>query len=192
MNYSKLENLILKAKNKDQSAMEELLNEYKYLIIKQASKVHVRGYEMEDLIQIGNITIIRCLEKYIQGKGNFTAYISYAIKNNFNYLIRQRAKDNEVQTIEAPVSTNLRIEDTLIADASTEDNFIEKEMYKLIKKEVDNLQENLRDLITFIYINCEGNLKEYSISRSLNYSTAAKRRTLAFKKLRSKLNSLCV
>ncbi len=135
---------------------------------------------------------MRCLEKYTPEKGNFTAYISYAIKNNFNYLIRQRAKDNEVQTIEAPIETNLRIEDTLIADASTEDSFIEKEMYKLIKREVDNLQDNLRDLITFIYINCEGNLKDYSKSRNLNYSTAAKRRTVALNKLRSSLNSLCV
>ncbi|WP_346847834.1 sigma-70 family RNA polymerase sigma factor [uncultured Clostridium sp.] len=192
MDYSNLKNLILKAKNKDQSAMEELINEYKYLIIKEASKVHVRGYEMEDLIQMGNITLMRCLEKYTLEKGNFTAYISYAIKNNFNYLIRQRAKDNEVQTIEAPIETNLRIEDTLIADASTEDSFIEKEMYKLIKREVDNLQDNLRDLITFIYINCEGNLKDYSKSRNLNYSTAAKRRTVALNKLRSSLNSLCV
>jgi len=88
--------------------------------------------------------------------------------------------------------SNLRIEDTLIADASTEDSFIEKEMYKLIKREVDNLQDNLRDLITFIYINCEGNLKDYSKSRNLNYSTAAKRRTVALNKLRSSLNSLCV
>lgn len=192
MDYSNLKNLILKAKNKDQTAMEELINEYKYLIIKQASKVHVRGYEMEDLIQMGNITLMRCLEKYTSEKGNFTAYVSYAIKNNFNYLIRQRAKDNEVQTIEAPIETNLRIEDTLIADASTEDSFIEKEMYKLIKREVDNLQDNLRDLITFIYINCEGNLKDYSKSRNLNYSTAAKRRTVALNKLRSSLNSLCV
>ena len=64
--------------------MEELINEYKYLIIKQASKVHVRGYEMEDLIQMGNITLMRCLEKYTPEKGNFTAYVSYAIKNNFN------------------------------------------------------------------------------------------------------------
>lgn len=192
MDYSKLKNLILKAKDKDQNAMEELINEYKYLIIKQASKVHVRGYEMEDLIQMGNITLMRCLEKYTPEKGNFTAYLSYAIKNNFNYLIRQRAKDNEVQTIEAPIETNLRIEDTLIADASTEDSFIEKELYKLIKKEVDNLQGNLRDIITFIYINCEGNLKDYSKSRNLNYSTAAKRRTVAINKLRSSLNSLYI
>jgi RNA polymerase sporulation-specific sigma factor len=190
MNYMELDELVFRAKNNDEGAMENLLKEYNYFIIKYASRVYINGYEMDDLIQMANITVIRCVENYTPGKGNFTSYVTYAIKNNFNYLIRQRAKENLIETLEAPVSIGLRIEDTLMDNTSTEDDYIKNELYKLIRVEVDKLEENLKDIITFIYLDCQGNLKEYSQSRNLQYSTAAKRKTLAFTKLRSKLNSI--
>lgn len=192
MNYLELDELVLKAKNKDEGAMEKLLNKYKYFIVKYASRVYINGYEMNDLIQMANIAIIRSVEKYTPGNGNFTPYVTYAIRNTFNYLIRQKAKENLIESIEAPITIGIRLEDTLMDDVSTEEDYIKKELAELIREEVDKLEENLKDIITFIYLDCEGNLKSYSQSRNLQYSTAAKRKALAFNKLRSKLNPILV
>ncbi|MFR1707995.1 MAG: sigma-70 family RNA polymerase sigma factor [Clostridium sp.] len=190
MNYMELDELVIKAKNKDEGAMEKLLNKYKYFIIKYSSMVYINGYEMDDLIQMANITIMRSVEKYTPGNGNFTSYVTLAIRNNFNYLIRQKAKENFTETLEAQTPLGLRLEDTLKDDASIEDEYVKEEIAKILRQEVDKLEDKLRDIITFIYLDCKGNLKTYSQLRNLQYSAAAKRKTLAFKKLRSKLNLL--
>ncbi|WP_346947918.1 sigma factor [Clostridium sp.] len=35
---------------------------------------------MGDLIQIGNISLLKSIEKYEEGRGNFTSYVTFAIK----------------------------------------------------------------------------------------------------------------
>ncbi|MEG2917971.1 MAG: sigma-70 family RNA polymerase sigma factor [Clostridium sp.] len=185
MNYQELEVLVVKAKNKDQVAIEGLLKTYRGFIIKAASRVYIDGYDMNDLIQIGNMSILKAIDNYTAGKGTFTGYVTFAITNNFNYLIRQRVRKNLTQSLDAPVSKDLTLLDLLVDEFSTEDDYVQKEHYEALRKAVDNLSAKLRDVIHFVYLDSLGSLKEYSKINNINYNTVIKRKDLAFEKLRA-------
>jgi len=188
MNYKELDELVAKGKEGDIVAIEELLNNYKYFIIKYASKVYINGYEMDDLIQIGNMSVMKSIGKYTPGKGNFTAYVTFAIKNNFNYLIRQRARENFTQSLETPVASGLEIKDLLPDETSIEDDYVTKESYEILRNEVGNLSEKLRDVIEFVYLDNLGNLTTYAKTKNIKYTTAMKRKNLALDKLKAMVN----
>ena len=69
-----MEKLIEKAKTKDSGATEEIIEKFKYLIIKEASRYHVPGYELEDLIQHGYLSVIRAISLYKLGSNSFSGY----------------------------------------------------------------------------------------------------------------------
>ncbi|WP_366927959.1 hypothetical protein [Clostridium sp.] len=48
-----MEKLVEKAKNKEDRATEEIIEKFKYLIFKEASRYYIPGYDLEDLIQHG-------------------------------------------------------------------------------------------------------------------------------------------
>ena len=54
-----MEKLVEKAKNKDEVATGEIIEKFKYLILKEASRYHVPGYDFEDLVQHGSLSVIR-------------------------------------------------------------------------------------------------------------------------------------
>ncbi|MEG1255941.1 sigma-70 family RNA polymerase sigma factor [Clostridium sp.] len=183
MNYKELDELVANAKEGDIVAIEELLSSYKFFIIKHASRVYINGYEMDDLIQIGYMSIIKAIEKYTPGKGNFTSYVTFAIKNNFNYLIRQKTNENFIQSLETPVSSGLELKDLLPDKTSIEDDYVTKEGCEILRKEVENLSEKLRDVIEFVYLDNFGTLSDYARLNNIGYNTVIKRKNLALSKL---------
>ncbi len=188
LNYLEIEGLVARAKNKDERAIERLLINYKFFIYKQASKIFLSGYDMDDLMQVGNMAVIFAIDKYLPGKGNFTSYVTFSIINNLNYLIRQHARDNDIQSIETPMGGDQTLSDFLKNDYCIEDEYLEKELSKILKVEVDKLDSKLKDIIDFVYLAELGTLKEYAIAKRINYNTVIKRKNLAIARLTENLN----
>ena len=69
-----MEKLIEKAKDKDEIATSEIIERFKYLILKEASKYYIPGYEFEDLVQHGYLSVIKAISMYKLGSNSFNGY----------------------------------------------------------------------------------------------------------------------
>ena len=83
-----MEKLVEKAKAKEENATEQIIEKFKYLIFKEAAKYHIRGYELEDLIQHGYLSVIKAISMYKLGSNSFNGYCITAIKMNFKALLK--------------------------------------------------------------------------------------------------------
>lgn len=86
-NYAKIQELVTKAKAGEDTAFGELIKTFKALISGQAVAITEKGYDLDDLIQVGTIALCKAVHGYDITKGNFPCHIAIAIKNNFQGLI---------------------------------------------------------------------------------------------------------
>lgn len=182
------EELIIRAKEGDKMALEELMMKYKGLIIKYGNSVYINGYDKEDLIQIGYMSVMNAVNKYDFQKGNFTAYVSFAIQKNFNYLIRGKARGNYVSSLDYYIEDEVQLVDIIKSEENIEEEYIKKEIKKIVHQCINELPVELRDIIDYHYIKNEGTLKKYSEEKNIDYRIVTKRKRQAVKLLKKALN----
>lgn len=178
-----IEFLVKKSKEGDLKSKEELLNRFKPYIIKKAREIYIKNYDIDDLIQIGNISIIKAIDKYNLDKGNFVSYVTFAINNNFNYEIRRMSKTRYDSSLNKNIDDNLEIIDIIAWKENIEENFIRKQNLKYVKNALNKLNENERKLIYSIYF-ADIKIKEYAYKEGIKYGSALKRKTKILNKLR--------
>ena len=83
-----MEKLVEKAKTKDDSATGEIIEKFKYHIFKEAFKYHIPGYELEDLVQHGYLSVLKAIALYKLGSNSFNDYCIKSIKMNFRALLK--------------------------------------------------------------------------------------------------------
>lgn len=182
-----INSLIMDAKSGSEEATNELLKKYQNYIFKLVKNIYIYGYETEDLVQLGYMSIVNAIRKYNVDKGNFTIYVINAIKKNYYYLIKKEIKLKNTVSLSTAVADGIDLEDMIGTEDSAEDKIMETFSHDYLIKEVDKLPEKLKDIIYFVYIKDLGNVKQYSIKNNLNYSTAIKRRNHALKILLQKI-----
>ncbi|MGL5820102.1 MAG: sigma-70 family RNA polymerase sigma factor, partial [Sarcina sp.] len=96
-------NMILElAKNNDQKSIEYVIGKYEPLVKSKAAKYFIKGYSYEDLVQEGNLTILKAIKKFdVKTKSNFTSYCNSALSNNFNYMLREMMKKDYEVSLES-------------------------------------------------------------------------------------------
>ncbi|MDP4143012.1 MAG: sigma-70 family RNA polymerase sigma factor [Bacillota bacterium] len=187
-----LNQLLLMAKNGDKNAIEQILIMFTPLVMKNALSIFIAGYDVDDLKQIGYISIVNAVNKFDFEKcTSFKAYVKNAVQNNFRCLIRDKCKDNATTSLNIKGADELELED-LIADSNTvEDEIIyleelkemnEKE--KVLKIALGKLSEEERELIEYTYFR-NISLKEYAASKGIKYVTCSKRKQRIIMKLRA-------
>ncbi|MBU3159835.1 sigma-70 family RNA polymerase sigma factor [Clostridium frigoris] len=87
-----MEKLVEKAKNGDSGATELIIGKFKYLIFKESSRYHIPGYETQDLIQHGYLSVIKAIALYKLGSNSFNGYCINAIRMNFRALLQGEIK----------------------------------------------------------------------------------------------------
>lgn len=178
-----IEFLVKKSKEGDLKAKEELLNRFKPYIIKKVREIYIKNYDIDDLIQIGNISIIKAIDKYNLDKGNFVSYVTFAINNNFNYEIRKMSKTRYDSSLNKIIDENLEIIDIVTCEENIEENFIRKQKLNDIRIALNKLNKKERNLIYRIYFT-DIKLKEYASKEGIKYGSALKRKTKILNKLR--------
>lgn len=149
---NKDESIISKAKEGNRDAMENLLSRFKPYIVKKATGVYLKGYEMEDLIQIGYMYVINCIEKYKIGSNSFTTYVVRAIDNGFNNEIRKRAKWNYECSIDKNSEEEVSLIDFIPCNFNIEEDYIEKEKITKIYKLIKELPKNYVNVLEEVFI----------------------------------------
>lgn len=175
-----MEQLVEKAKNKDNGATEEIIEKFKYLIFKEASKYHIPGYEIEDLVQHGYLSVIKAIAMYKLGSNSFNGYCIKSITMNFNALLKGEIKhyrevaSNEMLDFDTAIDYEFTLEDEVIA-------------YEEVKKlyaALDKLEPLEREVIERFYIKNES-LDEISCDSNKSYHHFARMKKKALEKLRT-------
>ena len=143
-----MEKLVEKAKAKDNGATQEIIEKFKYLILKEASRYHVPGYELEDLIQHGYLSVIRAISLYKLGSNSFYGYCINAIKMNFKALLKGQIKHFR----EVPNNEMLDFDTAGDYEFTLEDEVIAHEEAKKLYIALDSLEPLERSIIERYYL----------------------------------------
>ncbi|MCA1073452.1 sigma-70 family RNA polymerase sigma factor [Clostridium bowmanii] len=116
-----IEKLIEKAKASEAGATEEVLENFKYLIVKEASRYHIPGFTCEDLVQHGYLSVIKAIAMYKLGSNSFNGYCISSIKMNFKALLKGQIKhfrevtNNDMLDFDTCGDYEFTLEDEVIA-----------------------------------------------------------------------------
>lgn len=192
-NFTELKTLALidilkKAKDADEPSVIFLLNKYNPLIKKYSYSYHLKNYDIEDLIQIGNIAIIKAIDKYdlSNGENYIDAYIINSIKNSYRHLARGQIKYQSESSLNIKVDENYDIEDLLLSNFDLEGYVINNIERNSLKDLLKTLSPSEYELIKAAYLIPNCTLFKYCNENNLNYPK--KRRQLI--SLLSKLRTL--
>ena len=171
-NYNKkIFNILYKAKNSDKNSILFLIEKYQRLIRKYAFKYKIKNFDKDDLIQIGNISIITAINKYDLSKGGeyIDAYIINSIKNSFKNLARNQIKYNNESSLNISIDEDTEIESILSDSFNLEEHIINSNMKMLLKNILKTLSPNEYELIKIAYLTPNITLYRYCINNNLNY-----------------------
>lgn len=161
---------------------------YKPLIAKNAMRIYIYGYEVEDLIQIENIALINAVNKYDCDKNiPFTSYAKRAIQNFLNDELRKfiGKKDNEKFScsLNSLNKHGTEIIEALESEENVEDAVVLKEEIAMLRVALNKLSSEEKEILDWFYFR-QRTLKEYAELKGLKRTAVVKRKTRAIEKLR--------
>lgn len=188
MDYDYVENLVKKSKANDKTAQEELLREFEPFIINISSKVHLNGYDFDDIKSECYKSIAKCLLLYDENKHIFVAYSINAIKNNLKDLVKCNLKKSSIAS-----SNLIHLTDELQSILKSEeidlDELIMNKIdYDILKASLKTLTSEEQELINFIFIKGYS-LKAYSELKNISYSKVYKNKQIILNKIYNRLIS---
>lgn len=148
------EDLVRKSNLGDLDARNKLIEHNLRLVVFLAKKYDNTMYDLEDLVSIGTIGLIKGIKTYKLDKNiKLATYASRCIDNEILMFLRKNKKRNSEVSLEDSINfdsegNELKLEDVF----GTEDNVVEKSLESkddkiLLEKEVKNLASRDRNII---------------------------------------------
>lgn len=161
MNKEVVDLLLIEGKKGNKEAMEKLFEIHKGLIYKYSTKYFIKGYDREDLEQIGWLEFMDGVKKYDGSFGiDFVAFITILLRNKYGSMLRRKEFAMKFSSLDTPIGEDITIKDTLEDDFSMEKDFEDREEIGLLLSAMASLSDEEREFI--FYINEErGNLQKY-------------------------------
>ena len=157
---SKEEELDLARKSSagDVDARNKLIEHNLRLVVFLAKKYENTGYDIEDLVSIGSIGLIKGINTYKVDKNiKLATYVSTCISNEILMFLRKNKKCRNEISLEDTLNydsegNQLNLEDVVGTDDTlVEDSFIRKCDEKYLKEELNNLNEREKLIMTLRY-----------------------------------------
>ena len=160
-------NYLIKSKKGDIEAKNKLIEHNLRLVVFLAKKYESTGYDIEDLVSIGSIGLIKGINTYKVDKNiKLATYASRCISNEILMYIRKNKKRKTEISLEDTLNydaegNELRLEDIL----GTEDDIVHKEYEnksnkEILKEEIAKLPDRDKQIMIMRYgLN---NTKEYT------------------------------
>lgn len=161
MNREIVDLLLIEGKKGNKEAMDKLFEIHKGLIYKYSTKYFIKGYDREDLEQIGWIEFINGVKKYDGSFGiDFVAFITILLRNKYGSMIKRKELTMKFSSLDTPIGEDITMKDTLEDSFSMEKDFENREEIEALIEAVSALEDEEREFI--LYINEErGNMQKY-------------------------------
>lgn len=130
------------------AAREILIERNLRLVAHIAKKYQNADEDMEDLISIGTIGLIKAISSFDAGKGKLSTYASRCIDNELLMLLRSKKKSSREVSLFEPIGTDKEGNEINLLDIiehEQEDITEQMELYENTKKLVRLLQEVLTE-----------------------------------------------
>lgn len=181
--------LIERAKQGDNDAIEQILNNYKWLVRKYAQGYYIVGGDKDDLIQEGIIGLFKAIKAYDAAVGSFAAFATVCINRNMMSAIKKSNRNKHKALNDALSLQNEEGElISIIANPYTDDPLnviLEKEAYNQLSQKINALLSPLERKVFSMYL--EGD--SYSIiAQKLGKNAKSIDNTL--QRIRKKINAL--
>lgn len=158
---------LVRAKTGDEEARNILIEHNLRLVVFLAKKYENTTYDIEDLVSIGSIGLIKGINTYKIDKNiKLATYASRCISNEILMFLRKNKRKKAEVSLEDALNydaegNELHLEDILGTDADLVPNEYEKQVDKeILSKEIEDLQDRDKEIMTLRYgLN---NTKEYT------------------------------
>ena len=158
---------LIRAKTGDEEARNFLIEHNLRLVVFLAKKYENTTYDIEDLVSIGSIGLIKGINTYKIDKNiKLATYASRCISNEILMFLRKNKRKKAEVSLEDALNydaegNELHLEDILGTDADLVPNEYEKQVDKeILSKEIEDLQDRDKEIMTLRYgLN---NIKEYT------------------------------
>ncbi len=181
-----MEDLIRKAKEGDSKATETIINKYMPLVLSEASKYHIPGYEFDDLVQHSILSIIKAINLYNINSNSFSSFLTTTVKrSNINLL---KSKIKHYREIQNSININ-NLEGNY--PFTVEDQYIAYEIVEKLSDCINELSYLEKMLIIEFYINRRP-LKVIAKENNLKYQKAYEIKKSALNKLKRQMKSVYI
>ena len=186
MDFKEIEYLVASAKSNNKLSKENLAQEFRPFIINLSNRTFINGYDQQDIQNECYRILFKCVSVYDLSKHRFVAYATNGIKNSINDLIKKTKNRSSAEGSEAlTLSDNL--EHTLPStDLSLEEMLCNKSEFELLRQAFDNLSEEEKELITFVYFK-NNSLTNFAYWKNMCYSTANRKKRIILSKMKTYL-----
>lgn len=130
--------LIERLANNDETAKNELIEHNLRLVVYIAKRFENVGTDLEDLISVGAIGLIKAVQSFDVNKNiKLATYASRCIENEILMHIRKKNKQNLEVSLDEPLNFDKDGNELLLSDVlESEDESINKEMEKNSEKKI--------------------------------------------------------
>ena len=161
------ESLVMLSNKGDMSARNKLIEHNLRLVVFLAKKYDNTMYDLEDLVSIGTIGLIKGVKTYKLDKNiKLATYASRCIDNEILMYLRKNKKRKTEISFEDSINLDSEGNELHLEDVfGTEDNIVEKEYESIVDKEclineIENLSKRDKEILILRYgLN---NKKEYT------------------------------
>ncbi len=189
------EELVIKSNNGDMHARNKLIEHNLRLVVFLAKKYDNTMYDLEDLVSIGTIGLIKGVKTYKLDKNiKLATYASRCIDNEILMFLRKNKRRKVEVSFEDSINLDqdgneLHLEDVL----GTPDDIVEKEYESIVDKEllikeIENLSKRDKEILTLrygLYNQKEYTQKEVADMLGISQSYISRIEKKAIKKLKS-------
>ena len=180
--------VIERAKAGDQEAKLYIINKFMPLIYKTSMNVYVVGYQEEDLRQMAIVSVLKAIEKYkIDSPTGFASYVKAAIENNFRYLIRGKARENYLKSLNETNDEGFELETVIPMDFNLEEYALHEDDKKKLKMAIELLSEEEKERLYYFFERDYGGIKEYALKKGITYKNSYKLKNSLVNKLKDYL-----
>ena len=189
------ESLVIKSNNGDMHARNKLIEHNLRLVVFLAKKYDNTMYDLEDLVSIGTIGLIKGVKTYKLDKNiKLATYASRCIDNEILMFLRKNKRRKVEVSFEDSINLDqdgneLHLEDVL----GTPDDIVEKEYESIVDKEllikeIENLNKRDKEILTLrygLYNQKEYTQKEVADMLGISQSYISRIEKKAIKRLKS-------
>ena len=149
---------LIKAKQGDEKAKDKLIEHNLRLVVFLAKKYESTGYDIEDLVSIGSIGLIKGINTYKIDKNiKLATYASRCISNEILMYIRKNKKSKQEVSLEDTLNYDAEGNELKLSDVlGTGEDIVDKEFEhkinkEFLNKEINNLSKRDKEIMILRY-----------------------------------------